>query len=67
MPDTPADLVVTGPTGLVHDEDEDIGFREDAPIVVRDGAIESVTAAASVRDLPAAERIEAHGQVADVV
>ncbi|MFI1069883.1 hypothetical protein [Streptomyces puniciscabiei] len=64
MPATPADLLITGCTALVHDEDEETGFREDAAIVVRDGVIESVTAAASVRDLPAVERIEAHGQVA---
>ncbi|WP_369367407.1 amidohydrolase [Streptomyces sp. CG4] len=60
----PADLVITGCTVLVHDEDERIGFRPDAAIVVRDRVIESVTTAAEVRDLPAAERIEAHGQVA---
>ncbi|MGW1287016.1 amidohydrolase [Streptomyces sp. NPDC002586] len=60
----PADLVITGCTVLVHDEDERIGFRPDAAIVVRDRVIESVTTAAEVRDLAAAERIEAHGQVA---
>ncbi|MGW1048176.1 amidohydrolase [Streptomyces sp. NPDC002521] len=60
----PADLVITGCTVLVHDENERIGFRPDAAIVVRDRVIESVTTAAEVRDLAAAERIEAHGQVA---
>ncbi|MER6380226.1 amidohydrolase [Streptomyces sp. NPDC001250] len=60
----PAVLVITGCTVLVHDEDERIGFRPDAAIVVRDRVIESVTTAAEVRDLPAVERIEAHGQVA---
>ncbi|MER6071214.1 amidohydrolase [Streptomyces sp. NPDC001817] len=64
MPASPADLVVTGCTVLVHDEEEEIGFREDAAIVVRDGVIESVTTAAAARDVPAGERIEAHGQVA---
>ncbi|AOR34942.1 hydrolase [Streptomyces fodineus] len=63
----PADLVITGCTVLLHeehDEEQRIGFREDAAIVVRDRVIESVTGAASVRELPARERIEAHGQVA---
>ncbi|KUN03916.1 hydrolase [Streptomyces yokosukanensis] len=61
---SPADLVITGCTVLVHDEDERIGFRPDAAIVVRDRLVESVTTAAQVRDLPAVERIEARGQVA---
>ncbi|MFI9805327.1 amidohydrolase [Streptomyces sp. NPDC052301] len=61
---TPADLVVTGCTVLVHDEREQVAFRPDAAIVVRDRVIESVTGAASARDLPARERIEARGQVA---
>ncbi|EST22709.1 amidohydrolase [Streptomyces roseochromogenus] len=61
---SPADLVITGCTVLVHDEEERIGFRPDAAIVVRDRVVESVTTAAEVRELPAAERIEAHGQVA---
>ncbi|OLZ68098.1 hydrolase [Streptomyces sp. IMTB 2501] len=60
----PADLVITGCTALVHDEEERIEFRPDAGIVVRDRVIESVTTAAEVRELPAVERIEAHGQVA---
>ncbi|MQY33214.1 5-methylthioadenosine/S-adenosylhomocysteine deaminase [Streptomyces sp. RB17] len=61
---TPADLVITGCTALVHDEEEQVGFRQDAAIVVRDRVIESVTSAAAVRDLPALQRIEAYGQVA---
>ncbi|WP_369388574.1 amidohydrolase [Streptomyces sp. CG1] len=61
---SPADLVITGCTVLVHDEEERIGFRPDAAIVVRDRVIEAVTTAAEVRELPAVERIEAHGQVA---
>ncbi|MCF3137422.1 amidohydrolase [Streptomyces olivochromogenes] len=60
----PADLVITGCTALVHDDQERIGFREDAAIVVRDGVVESVTDSAAVRDLPAAERLDARGQVA---
>ncbi|MFF5018082.1 amidohydrolase [Streptomyces sp. NPDC001165] len=67
MSASPADLVVTGCTVLVHDEEERITFREDAAIVVREGVIEAVTtagAAAATADLAAAERIEARGQVA---
>ncbi|MGW2699605.1 amidohydrolase [Streptomyces sp. NPDC001340] len=64
MSASPADLVVTGCTVLVHDEEERIAFREDAAIVVRDGVIEAVTTAGAAADLAAAERIEARGQVA---
>ncbi|ANP54410.1 5-methylthioadenosine/S-adenosylhomocysteine deaminase [Streptomyces griseochromogenes] len=64
MSASPADLVITGCTVLVHDEEERIAFREDAAIVVRDGVIEAVTDAAGAADLAAAERIEARGQVA---
>ncbi|MEV5874968.1 amidohydrolase [Streptomyces sp. NPDC052101] len=64
MSASPADLVITGCTVLVHEEQEEIGFRTDAAIVVRDRVIESVTTAASARELPALERIEARGQVA---
>ncbi|MGW7379758.1 amidohydrolase [Streptomyces sp. NPDC054794] len=60
----PADLVITGCTALVHDDQERIGFREDAAIVVRDGVVASVTGSAAVRDLAAAERLDARGQVA---
>ncbi|MEV4337143.1 amidohydrolase [Streptomyces sp. NPDC049590] len=62
--ETAADLVVTGCAVLVHDEAERIGFREDAAIVVRDGVIHAVTAAAAARHVPAVTRIEAPGQVA---
>ncbi|WP_432153936.1 amidohydrolase [Streptomyces tricolor] len=61
---TPADLIVTGCTVLVHDDEEGIGFRDDAAIVVRDRVIDAVTTAAAARDLPAVTRIEALGQVA---
>ncbi|MFF8429318.1 amidohydrolase [Streptomyces sp. NPDC016566] len=64
MSASPADLIVTGCTVLVHDGDERIAFREDAAIVVREGVIEAVTTAAAAADLPATERIEARGQVA---
>ncbi|MFG3321894.1 amidohydrolase [Streptomyces sp. NPDC048171] len=60
----PADLVITGCTVLVHDDGERIGFEEDAAIVVRDGAVDSVTTAAAVTGLAAADRIDARGQVA---
>lgn len=48
----------------MHDDQERIGFEEDAAIVVRDGVVESVTSADAVRERDAAERIEAAGQVA---
>jgi 5-methylthioadenosine/S-adenosylhomocysteine deaminase len=59
-----ADLVITGCTALVHDDTERIGFLEDAAIVVRDGVVEAVTASVDTTALPAAERIDARGQVA---
>ncbi|SOD87339.1 amidohydrolase [Streptomyces sp. Ag109_G2-15] len=68
MSASPADLIITGCTVLVHDEvhdeEERIAFREDAAIVVRDGVIEAVTTAAAAAELAAVERIEARGQVA---
>ncbi|MEU9169514.1 amidohydrolase [Streptomyces sp. NPDC048420] len=64
MTDSPAELIITGCTVLVHDDQERIGFEEDAAVVVRDGLVEAVTSADAVRDLPAAERIDARGQVA---
>lgn len=60
----PADLVITGCTALVHDEDDQIGFLDDAAIVVHDGRIEAVTTTPVVAGLPAAERIDARGQAA---
>ncbi|MDT3396566.1 amidohydrolase [Streptomyces sp. B1866] len=60
----PADLVVTGCTALVHGEDGGIGFTEDAAVVVRGGVIDAVTSAADAAGLPAAERVDARGQVA---
>ncbi|GGN68933.1 hydrolase [Streptomyces albiflavescens] len=62
MTQSPADLIITGCTALVHDEHEEIGFVEDASIVVRGGVIEAITD--DVRDLDAVERIDARGQVA---
>ncbi|MDF3145210.1 MULTISPECIES: amidohydrolase [unclassified Streptomyces] len=62
--EAPADLVITGCTVLVHDDQERIGFEEDAAIVVRGGVVEAVTTAGAVRDRPAVERLDASGQVA---
>ncbi|MEV0209806.1 amidohydrolase [Streptomyces sp. NPDC050788] len=64
MTDSPADLVITGCTVLVHDEQERPGFEENAAVVVRDGLVDAVTTAAAVRHLDAAERIDGRGQVA---
>jgi 5-methylthioadenosine/S-adenosylhomocysteine deaminase len=60
----PADLLITGCTVLVHDDQERIGFERDAAIVVRDGLVESVTSAPEAAGLAAVERIDARGQVA---
>ncbi|MFD0438780.1 hydrolase [Streptomyces sp. WAC 01325] len=62
--EAPADLIITGCTVLVHDDQERIGFEEDAAIVVRGGVVESVTSADAVRGRDAVERIDAAGQVA---
>ena len=64
MTDSPADLVITGCTVLVHDDQERVGFEANATIVVRDGVIESVTT--SPESPPAAEHLDARGQVANV-
>ncbi|MEU5953200.1 amidohydrolase [Streptomyces sp. NPDC047525] len=60
----PADLVITGCTALVHDEGGQIGFLDDAAVVVRDGRIDAVTTTPAVAGLRAAERIDARGQAA---
>ncbi|MET9760319.1 amidohydrolase [Streptomyces sp. NPDC006372] len=62
--DSPAELIISACTVLVHDDQERIGFREDAAIVVRGGAVEAVTTTAAVADLAAVERLDARGQVA---
>ncbi|MEV7079204.1 amidohydrolase [Streptomyces sp. NPDC093516] len=62
--DSPADLIISACTVLVHDDQERIGFREDAAIVVRDGIVEAVTGTEAAAGLPAAERVDARGQVA---
>lgn len=48
----------------MHDDQERIGFEEDAAIVVRDGLVASVTTAAAVADRAAGERLDARGQIA---
>ncbi|UOB13633.1 amidohydrolase [Streptomyces sp. HP-A2021] len=62
--DSPTDLIISACTVLVHDDQERIGFEEDAAIVVRNGVVEAVTTTAGAADLPAAERLDARGQVA---
>ncbi|MBO4258100.1 amidohydrolase [Streptomyces griseorubiginosus] len=64
MTESAADLIITGCTVLVHDDQERIGFREDAAVVVRGGVVEAVTTAVDAAVLAAAERIDARGQVA---
>ncbi|MDV9175353.1 amidohydrolase [Streptomyces sp. W16] len=64
MSDSPADLLITGCTVLVHDDEERVGFERDAAIVVRDGLVESVTSAADTAGLAAVERLDARGQIA---
>ncbi|GKQ38186.1 amidohydrolase [Streptomyces sp. A012304] len=62
-----ADLVITGCTVLVHDDEERIAFREDAAVVVRDGIVDAVIDAADAADaagLGAVERLDARGQIA---
>lgn len=49
---------------LTHDDQERVGFTQDAAIVVRDGVVESVTSSARAAELAAVERIDARGQIA---
>lgn len=62
--ESPADLVITRCTALVHDEREEIRFVEDATVVVRDGVIETVRAGRPGDGTEAVEHIDARGQVA---
>jgi hypothetical protein len=62
--DTPAELIISACTVLAHDDQEGIGVARDAAIVVRDGAVEAVTTTTEAAVLPAAEPIDASGQVA---
>lgn len=58
------DLVITGCTVLMHDDQERIGFEENATIVVRDGVIASVTTGPAQGEAEAGQRIDGRGQVA---
>ncbi|MFE9770114.1 amidohydrolase [Streptomyces sp. NPDC005931] len=62
--ESPADLIITGCTVLLHDDQERLGFAPDAAIVVRAGIVEEVTTAAEAEGRAALERIDAGGQVA---
>ncbi|MDI9834159.1 amidohydrolase [Streptomyces sp. KAU_LT] len=64
MTPPPADLVITRCTVLTHDEREEIGFAEDASVIVRDGVVEAVVSGAEAGGVPARERIDAQGQIA---
>ncbi|MFP3986242.1 amidohydrolase [Streptomyces sp. E11-3] len=64
-PTNPADLVITGCTALVHDPHGDIGFLDNATLVIRDGAIVTVTQGnAATPPPPTTELIHADGQLA---
>ncbi|MFJ8904272.1 amidohydrolase [Streptomyces sp. NPDC102351] len=62
--ESPAGLIITGCTVLTHDDQERVGFRENAAVVVRDGAVAEVTDAGAVAGRAADEWIDARGQVA---
>ncbi|MCX5260142.1 amidohydrolase [Streptomyces canus] len=64
MTPSPAGLIITPCTVLTHDDQEQVGFVQDAAIVVREGVIESVISSAEAEELPAAERIDGRGQIA---
>ncbi len=63
-PQGPADLVIFGCTALVHDEREQVSFRPDCAVVVREGVIDALVPTAEAAGLDARERIDAGGQVA---
>lgn len=60
----PADLVIEGCIALVHGEQGEIDFVEDAAVVVRGPVIEAVTSARAAAEIPAVERIDGRGQLA---
>ncbi|WP_329290589.1 amidohydrolase [Streptomyces pseudovenezuelae] len=64
MTPSPAGLIISPCTVLTHDDQERVGFTQDAAIVVRDGVVASVTSSARAAELPAVERIDARGQIA---
>jgi 5-methylthioadenosine/S-adenosylhomocysteine deaminase len=59
MSDSPADLIITGCTALVQDDQERIAFQENATIVVRGGVIESPNDRSPSRRQSAASRAHA--------
>ncbi|MET7619590.1 amidohydrolase [Streptomyces sp. NPDC005408] len=60
----PAELVIEGCIALVHGEQGEIDFVEDAAVVVRGAVIEAVTSAGAAAEVPAVERIDGRGQLA---
>ncbi|MEU3250432.1 amidohydrolase [Streptomyces sp. NPDC006997] len=64
MTSSHADLIISGCAVLVHDEQGEVGFREDAAVVVRGGVVEAVVDAEDSAGLAAVERIDGRGQVA---
>ncbi|MBT3150757.1 amidohydrolase [Streptomyces sp. CHD11] len=62
--ESPAGLIITGCTVLTHDDQERIGFTENAAVVVRDGVVEEVTTAEAVAGRAADEWIDGRGQIA---
>ena len=62
--ESPAGLIITGCTVLTHDDQEEVGFLDNAAVVVRDGVVEEVTDAGAVAGRTADEWIDARGQVA---
>jgi len=60
----PGELVISGCTVLVHDDQGAVGFEEDAAVVVRDGTVAEVTRAEAVAGRVAGEWIDGRGQVA---
>ncbi|WP_406403344.1 amidohydrolase [Streptomyces sp. NBC_00879] len=60
----PADLVIEGCIALVHGEQGEIYFVEDAAVVVRGPVIGAVTSARAAAEVPAVERIDGRGQLA---
>ncbi|WP_128377984.1 amidohydrolase [Streptomyces cavernae] len=64
MTESPADLVITRCTALVHGDQEEVRFLEDATVVVRNGVIEAVRAGRADDGREAVEHIDAQGGLA---
>ncbi len=62
--ESPADLVITRCTALVHGDQEEVRFLEDATVVVRNGVIEAVRAGRADDGREAVEHIDAQGGLA---